>query len=56
MKTILIIVLVFLTLGVVSLTMSIAENASWSIVAFQLGYLILVSSFGYIAWKKHQNA
>ncbi len=56
MKTILIVVIVFITLGVVSLTISIAENASWSIVAFQLGYLILACSFGYMAWKKHQNA
>lgn len=53
MKTGLIVVLVFLALGVVSLIMSIVENASWAIVAFQLGYLILVGSFGYIVWKKY---
>ncbi len=56
MKTVLIIVIVFITLGVASLIMSLVHNASWSIVVFQLGYLILACSFGYIAWKKHQNA
>jgi hypothetical protein len=55
MKTTLVIVLIFLILGVASVAVSVIENASVSIILFQLGYLILVSSFGYITWKKYRS-
>ncbi|MEQ9301071.1 MAG: hypothetical protein RIF33_21025 [Cyclobacteriaceae bacterium] len=56
MKIALMVVLIFLLSGLLSLVMSIVNNAPWSIVAFQMGYLILVSAAGYIAWKKYRNA
>lgn len=56
MRVALVIILIFLMLGLVSLAISLVNKASFSIIAIELGYLILVGSVGYILWKKYRHA